>query len=177
MDLLIASGSLSKTSQSAIMAEHAAEHASKQDDVDVTLIDPREIDWQLCDARDWDGYNDDVTRWQDAISQADVYAFCVPVYNWSYAGVFKNMIDLVPPGTFNGNTAGLMGKGGTMKGFLMVQRELRSLMSYFGVETLPSTVFASNEHFDSGELTAKNIGDMIDDLVEETVERARQLQD
>lgn len=175
MDLLIASGSLSDTSQSAIMAEHAANHASEHDDVGVTLIDPRDLDWQLCDARDWDAYNEDVSRWQDTISTADAYAFCVPVYNWSYAGVFKNMIDLIPPGTFNGDFAGLMGKGGTMKGFLMVQRELRSLMTYFGVETVPESAFASNQHFQDGQLSDSDVRERIEAVIDATIERTRQV--
>ncbi|MDY6777350.1 MAG: NADPH-dependent FMN reductase [Candidatus Nanohaloarchaea archaeon] len=174
-NLLIASGSLSSNSQSNILAQRAETAAGQLDDVSTTRIDPRDLDLQFCDGRDWEDYNSDVSAWQQEVSKADCYVFAVPVYNWSYTGVFKNMIDLIPPGGFGGCVAGLMGKGGTMKAFLMLQREMRSLMSYFGVTTLPETVFASNSDFKDGNIVSDQIPAMIDDLVQQTVTTARQM--
>lgn len=173
MNLMILPGSLSKTSQSHVMARKALAHVP--DGVSTTLINPKELDLQFCDGRDWDGYNEDVSMLQDAFKEADAYIFAVPVYNWSYSGVFKNMVDLVPPGGMGGSVAGLMAKGGGQKGFLMVQRELRSLLSYFNVQTLPETVFASNSDFDDENTPNEGIEERIRTIVDSTIETAERL--
>lgn len=175
MNLLIVPGSLSATSQTHVMARKAEEYASH--DVETTFLNPKKLDLQFCDGREWSEYNDDVTYLQKAFNDADAYIFAVPVYNWSYSGVFKNMIDLVPPDNMGGSVAGLMAKGSGEKGFLMMQRELRSLMSYFGVTTLSETVYASNKDIDGEKITNKEITKRIEALVNATRDARKQLSD
>ncbi|MCJ7428878.1 MAG: NAD(P)H-dependent oxidoreductase [Candidatus Nanohaloarchaeota archaeon QJJ-5] len=173
MHLLIVPGSLSATSQSHALARKATEYVPEN--IETTFLNPKDLDIQFCDGREWGSYNDDTTTLQEAFKTADAYLFSVPVYNWSYSGVFKNMIDLVPPGEMGGTVAGLMAKGGGEKGFLMMQRELRSLLTYFNIHTIPETVYASNADFDGEQITNTSIEDRIESLVETTVRTRERL--
>lgn len=177
MRLLILAGSLSDTSQSYQMARHASDHLEAKENVETQFIDLRDYDLQFCDGRDWESYNDDVTELQDAFGSTDGYLFSVPVYNWSYSGAFKNAIDLVPPGGMNGEVAGLMAKGGASRGFLMLQREMRSLMTYFGVHTVPKTAYATNDDFSDGSLDSKQVEQLIEGVADQLAETTRQLMD
>jgi NAD(P)H-dependent FMN reductase len=177
MQLLILAGSLSDTSQSYQMARHAADHLEAKEDIDTRFVDLREYDLQFCDGRAWDEYNDDVTELQDAFRSADGYLFSVPVYNWSYSGAFKNTIDLIPPGGMNGEVAGLMAKGGASRGFLMLQREMRSLMAYFGVQTIPKTAYATNDDFSNGSMESTKVKQLIEDVADQVADTTGQLMD
>jgi len=133
---LVTAGSLSTGSRSIEVARYAHEQLEGS-----TLFDPREHELEFCDARDWDAYNDDTTAWQDAVAAADQYLLVVPVYNWSMSGVFKNMLDLIPPDTDTGDQAGVIGIGHNEKGFLMTQREVTSALEYFGIQRVSPAIF------------------------------------
>ncbi|MDY6770402.1 MAG: NADPH-dependent FMN reductase [Candidatus Nanohaloarchaea archaeon] len=167
MHMLISAGSLADDSSCLKLARKAADHVPEH--VDTTFIDPHDLEIQFCDARSWDEYNEDTTEWQQAVDRADRYLFAVPVYNWSYSGVFKNMVDLVPPDSWEGTT-GFMAKGNNNRGYLMLQRELRSLMAYFGVTTVPETVYATDKDFTDGDLASQDIERRIERLVQALID-------
>jgi len=169
MQMLVVSGSFNPESSSTLLAERAAEYADKS--VDVDFLDPLNLDIQICDGRAWDGYNDDILHMQHRFDQADCYIFAIPVYNWSFSGGFKNLIDLIPPDNFSGEVAGFIGKSGGDTGFLMLHRELQSLMHYFNVNTVPEAVFATDQHMQNGRpdaATTERIHSLVDTLIDTT---------
>lgn len=144
---LIAPGSLADDSRSAEIASYVHEQIE-----DSELFDPRQHELEFCDARDWDAYGEDTSHWQQLVADADRYIFVVPVYNWGMSGVFKNMIDLIPPETDVGDRAGVIGVGHDQKGFLMTQREVTSALEYFGIQRITPTVFLQHSDWADGTL-------------------------
>ncbi|MDY6789450.1 MAG: NADPH-dependent FMN reductase [Candidatus Nanohaloarchaea archaeon] len=172
MTLLIVAGSFSRESKTLELARKAELYGDTIADID--LLKPRNLDLEFCDGRDWDKYNEDVSELQDRFDNADAYIFAVQVYNWSYPGGFKNLIDLVPPDKLSGKVAGFIGVGSNYKGFLFLHRELKSLMDYFNVHTLPNSVFASEADFE-GDTVSAEIESRIEELVSRTVELGKKL--
>lgn len=158
-ETLVTAGSLSTDSRSIEVARYTAEQLGG------TLFDPREHDLQFCDARDWAAYNEDTTAWQDAVAAADQYLFVVPVYNWSMSGVFKNMLDLIPPDTDTGDRAGVIGVGHNEKGFLMTQREVTSALEYFSIQRVSPAVFLQHGDWEDGQLRT-GAQDRVDELLD-----------
>lgn len=83
-----------------------------------------------------------------AITQADLLIAATPVYKGSYAGLFKHLIDLVPPEALVGHPVLLAATGGSDRHALVVDHQLRPLFAFFRAQTVPSAVYAAQADFD-----------------------------
>lgn len=71
----------------------------------------------------------------------------------------KNLFDLVPNEAPHGKVAGIVATGGSDHHFLAVEHELRPLLSFFHMPTVPGAVYAQNAHFQDGRLVDDKIRD------------------
>jgi NAD(P)H-dependent FMN reductase len=67
---------------------------------------------------------------------ANKYIFIVPEYNGGFPGVLKAFIDCVPPKTFQGKKAGLVGLSSGKAGGLRPMDQLSNVMNYLKVSVL-----------------------------------------
>lgn len=80
-----------------------------------------------------------------AVEEADVLVVATPVYNGSYAGLFKAFTDLVRMDALVGTPVVLGATGGSSRHSLAVDQELRPLFSVLQATTVPTGVFAAPE--------------------------------
>ncbi len=83
----------------------------------------------------------------DVLKAADGVIAVTPVFNLSYAGIFKSFIDVVDPGAFTGVPVLLGATGGTARHSLAVDYALRPLFGYLKADIVPTSVFAASEDF------------------------------
>ena len=88
-----------------------------------------------------------------AIEGADALIVGSPVYKGSYSGLFKHLFDFVDAGALAGVPVVLAATGGGRRHALVVEHQLRPLFGFFSALTLPTSVYASDEDFQDGELT------------------------
>jgi FMN reductase len=81
----------------------------------------------------------------DAVVQADGIVAVSPIYNASYAGLFKLFWDLIERDALVGVPVLLGATGGTPRHSLALEHAMRPLFSYLAAPTMPTGVFAAAE--------------------------------
>ena len=88
-----------------------------------------------------------------AIESADALIVGSPIYKGSYTGLFKHLFDFVDPLALVRRPVALTATGGGRRHALAVEHQLRPLFGFFSANTLPTSVYASDEDFRDGNLT------------------------
>lgn len=158
MRLLGISGSLTPTSRTVEVVRLVLEGARRPDPgIETELLDLREYDIAFCDGRDPEDYTGDTRTVIDLVAAADAYVVGTPAYRGSYTGALKNLFDLVPNDAPHGKGAGIVLTAGSDHHFLAIEHQLRPLLSFFQMQTVPGAVYAQNAHFTDGTLTDETI--------------------
>ncbi|WNV04158.1 NAD(P)H-dependent oxidoreductase [Candidatus Methylospira mobilis] len=104
---------------------------------------------------------------------ADVIVVGTPVYKGSYSGLLKHFFDLLDPKSLRGKVAVLAATGGSDHHSLVLEHQLRPLLSFFGVYTIPATVYVKDSDFvkEDGNYRLSNpdISARIDTIVAQTL--------
>ncbi|MER9627479.1 NAD(P)H-dependent oxidoreductase [Mesorhizobium sp. M0296] len=88
-----------------------------------------------------------------AVEQADALIVTTPVYNGSYAGLFKHLFDLIDPLALVDRPVLIGATGGGQRHALVVEHQLRPLFGFYSALTVPSAVYGSDSDFSDGKLT------------------------
>lgn len=158
MRLLGISGSLTPTSRTVDVVLRVLDEAARIDpEVEPELLDLRDYEVAFCDGRPPAGYTGDTRLVIDQIRAADAYVVGTPAYRGSYTGALKNLFDLVPNDAPRGKVAGIVLTAGSDHHFLAVEHQLRPLLSFFQMHTVPGAVYAQNAHFRDGALVDETV--------------------
>ena len=114
----------------------------------------------------------------DKLVSADVIVVGTPVYKGAYTGLLKHFFDLLDPKVLNGKVAVLAATGGSDHHSLVLEHQLRPLLSFFGLHTVPTTVYVKDYDFvkeDGGayRLANPDISARIDNIVDQALWLAR----
>lgn len=169
MKLLGINGSLTPASRTHEVVRLVLDQAAADPDVEPELLDLRDYDIVFCDGRDPSAYTGDTRSVIDTIAAADAYVVGSPSYRGSYTGALKNLFDLVPNEAPQGKVAGIVLTAGSDHHFLAIEHQLRPLLSFFQLQTVPGAVYAQNAHFTDGVLTDPAVRDNCQRLGEEIV--------
>lgn len=92
----------------------------------------------------------------ERIERADAFVVASPIYRATYSGLLKNLLDLIPRGSYDGNTAPLRAKpvvvaatAAAPEHFLGVTPLIATIANFFGGYVVPPGVFASHRDFDA----------------------------
>jgi FMN reductase len=108
-----------------------------------------------------------LTQAYDKLHQSDLIVIGTPVYKASYTGLLKHFFDLVDPKKLTGKVAILVATGGSDHHALVLESHLRSLASFFGIYTIPTTIYAKDIEFKDYELESPLIEQRIDQALEQ----------
>lgn len=167
MKLLGISGSLTPSSRTVEVIRLVLDHAVAIDPtVEAELLDLRQYGVVFCDGRNPADYDGDTRIVIDKIAEADAYVVGSPAYRASYTGALKNLFDLVPNDAPFGKVAGIVLTAGSDHHFLAVEHQLRPLLSFFQMQTVPGAVYAQNAHFQDGRLVDEGVREQCRRLAE-----------
>jgi FMN reductase len=94
------------------------------------------------------------------VVRADGLIAVTPLYNGSYAGLFKSFFDVIDPEALAGKPVLIAATGGTARHSLALEHVIRPLFTYLRAVTVPTAVFAATGDWGSasssgGDLTAR----------------------
>lgn len=107
------------------------------------------------------------------IESADILVVGTPAYRGSFTGLLKSVFDLVHHEALRGRVAVLAATGGSALHGLLIEHQLRPLMSFFGVHTAPSAVYAVDSDFTNYRLSNPAIAQRIEQVAEEAARLTR----
>lgn len=84
-----------------------------------------------------------------AAERADVLVVVTPVHRASFSGLFKHFFDLLSLESLRDVPVILAAAGGTERHSLVLEHALRPLFSFFGAQTVPTAIFATERDFDA----------------------------
>jgi FMN reductase len=104
-----------------------------------------------------------------AIIDADVLVVGSPVYKGSYTGLLKHIFDLIEPQALAGKPVVLVATGGSPLHALVVEHQLRPLLSFFGAHTVPTAIYAVDGDFTDYRLANPKVEERVRRAVGEAV--------
>ena len=135
-------------SKTAIVIQKVLEQIKLNDpNLEVELLDLRSVQLDFCDGRPITDYPDDTKKVIEQLMAADGYVFGTPIFQGSFSGAFKNLIDLVPPAAFRHKVMGFVTTGGNHQHYLVAENQLKPLAGYLNGYVIPTTIFAHNSQF------------------------------
>lgn len=88
----------------------------------------------------------------EAVAEADALVVVTPVFNGSYAGLFKMFFEVLDEGTLRGKPLLMAATGGTARHSLAIDQTMLPLFFYLKAAIVPTAVFAATDDWgdDSG---------------------------
>jgi len=156
-DLLGIVGSLSSPSHTRAAVEVALDGAEEERGIETGILHLAEYDLDPADGRPLEDYTGDTATALERIIDSSAYIIGTPVYRASYSGVLKNLLDMIPRGMWQADVApladsavGVVGTGATPHHYLVVEKELAPVLSFFGAHLVGSGAYAHRGHFGDG---------------------------
>jgi len=100
---------------------------------------------------------------------ADLLIVGTPVYRASYSGILKHFFDMVDKDVMRGRIAVLAATGGTPLHGLMLEHQLRPLMAFFSMHTVPTTLYAVESDISDGRIVSPAIVERVNRAAREAV--------
>ncbi|MDN6621168.1 MAG: NAD(P)H-dependent oxidoreductase [Lactococcus sp.] len=123
----------------------------------IELIDLRNQQINFSDGRHWQDNQGDTLEVLQKIMAADVIILGVPTYQASIPAPLKNIFDLLPEGAFYQKTVGFLVSAGTAKHFLVMEFQLKPILSFMKANTLSNYVFAQDSDFNGTKIDSDAI--------------------
>lgn len=138
--------------------------------IQTELLDMKQYEVQFCDGRNPLEYEGDTAKVIQKVTDADMVVIGTPVFQGSITGVLKNLFDLLPTTVLRNKVVGLVATGGTYQHYLVIETQLRPIISYFHAYVAPGYVYVHNGQFnDKNEIFDMDILRRIEHLAEEMV--------
>lgn len=99
--------------------------------------------------------------------RADLLIVGTPIFRASYTGLLKHFFDLVDIDAMRGRKVVLCATGGSAMHGLVLEHQLRPLMSFFAMMTVPTTLYAVGDDIRDGKIANELLLARIDRVVGE----------
>ena len=164
MNYLIVSCSLNPDSKSRIMAKAALESLESKK-ASVELIDLADLKPPICDGGA--AYGDPAAQELAAkVEAADGILIATPIYNYDVNAAAKNLIELTGR-AWTEKIAGFLCAAGGQGSYMSVMALASSLMLDFRTIIIPRFVYATGDQFQGNEISHEDLGERIEQLVDE----------
>lgn len=145
-----------------ILSEKYPEH-------EVTLLDLAEYTVQFSDGRNYFEYEGDTKYVTETIMAADAVIIGTPTFQASIPATLKNIFDLLPVSAFRDKVVSSIVTAGTAKHYMMVEQQLKPILSYMKAQIVPTYVFIEEKDFLRKEIVNDDVLFRLERLVEDTV--------
>ena len=136
-------------------------------DMKIKVVDLAGKDIVFSDGRPYFEYTGDTLDIASALMEADGIIIGTPTFQASIPGVLKNVFDLLPIYAFRDKVVGVITTAGTPKHYLMVEHQLKPILSYMKAIHLTNYVFLEEQDVDQGAIVNDDIKTRLDRLAKE----------
>lgn len=141
---------------------------------EVTLIDISEYKVAYSDGRHYQEYTGDTLYITETLMAADALIVGTPTFQASIPGALKNIFDLLPIDGLKHKTVGIIVTAGTQKHFLMVEQQLKPILSYMKANLLPSYVFLEEADYQNKAIINLAVLNRLDEMGHQLVQAAEE---
>lgn len=134
------------------------------------LIDLADYELPFSDGRPYFEYKGDAKKVTTALMEADAIVIGTPIFQASIPGTLKNLFDLLPVDALRGKTVSIIVTAGTAKHFLIVEQQLKPILTYMKAQIVPTYVFIEEQDILKDEIINDDIILRLERLVEDTVD-------
>ena len=155
---------------------HKVLQAAKSFDsvLETEIIDLKDYDVEFVRGTPLSYYNADTVKVVDTILAADCLVIGTPIYQASFSGALKNLLDHFPVDALHNKVTGLIATGGTDKHYLVLDYHLKPILSFLKGVVPEGNVYVLNDHFDEeNEINDPSINRRIQKLGEEIIKLQR----
>ncbi|MEZ0231812.1 MAG: NADPH-dependent FMN reductase [Methylophilaceae bacterium] len=163
------SGSITQPSRTKALVEVIVAKASQKLHAPAEIIDIAQIATVLGSTTSYNQFPEALAVEYKKLLSADLIVIASPIYKASYTGLLKHFFDLLDPKSLAGKTAILAATGGSDQHALVLDFQLRTLASFFGIYTVPTAIYAKDTEFTDYQLTSDAIKARIDIAVDQAV--------
>lgn len=130
-----------------LVAATRSELAARGHAVDLTVVEVRDLAHDVVDAALAGFPSPRLAAALESIGRADGVIAVSPTYNQSMSGLFKSLLDVIPPGRLAGVPVALGATGGTARHSLALDYAIRPVFAYLKADVVPTTIFGASEDF------------------------------
>ncbi len=145
--------------------------------VEIDFINLADYQLVFSDGRDYREYTGDTKMVIEKIMAADAYILGTPIFQASIPGTLKNLLDLLPNTVFKGKVIGMLATGGTAKHYLVLEQQLKPILTYMCAMLVPKYVFLEEKCFHNKEIIDDDVLLRLSGLANDTVHMATALQE
>jgi len=156
------SGSITQPSRTKSLVDVIVSRASHKLHAHAGVIDIAQLASDLGPTVSFNHFPESLTQAYDKLSNAELIVIATPVYKASYTGLLKHFFDLLDPKQLAGKVVILAATGGSDQHALVLEYQLRSLASFFGLYTVPTTIYVKDTEFTNYQLQSDAIVKRID---------------
>jgi len=142
----------------------------KYPEANITLLDLSEYEMVFSDGRNYMEYDGDTKYVTETIMAADAIIIGTPTFQASIPATLKNIFDLLPVNAFRDKVVSMLVTAGTAKHYLMVEQQLKPILSYMKAHIVPTYVFIEEKDFNRKEIINDDVLFRMERLVEDTVQ-------
>lgn len=146
--LVAVSGGLGSPSSTRLLADRIISHADRAlqahgISAEITVIELRDLAGQIANNLVTGYAEPDLAEALRDVRGADGLISVTPVFNASFAGLFKSFFDLLTPADLEGTPVVLGATGGSARHSLVVEHALRPLFAYLRALPMPTGIFVA----------------------------------
>lgn len=161
------SGSISQPSRTKALVDVIVNKAAHKLHASAEVIDIAQIAGVLGATVTYNQFPETLAQAYEKLNRADLIVIASPVYKASYTGLLKHFFDLIDPKNLAGKVAILAATGGSDQHASILDYQLRTLASFFGIYTVPTAIYAKDTEFSNYELTSDVIRQRIDTALDQ----------
>jgi FMN reductase len=162
------SGNITAPSRTFSLVDAVVSKASQKFHSPGEIIDISTLTADLGPTVSFNNFPPALSQAYEKLHLSDLIVIGTPVYKASYTGLLKHFFDLVDPKKLTGKVAILVATGGSDHHALVLESHLRSLASFFGIYTIPTTIYAKDIEFKDYQLESP----LIEQRIEQALEQA-----
>src|SRR5699024_10906450 len=129
----------------------------KYPDKEVTALDLADYDLQFSDGRPYHEYNGETKYESESIMDAEAIIIGSPIFTESIPATLKNIFDLLPVNSFMDKVVSMFVTAGSAKHYLVIEQQLKPILSYMKAHIVPTYVFMEEEDFLKKEIVNDDI--------------------
>lgn len=138
--------------------------------IEVELVDLKTYQMEFCDGRAYQDYSDETKALINKVVTSDALIIGSPIFQASIPGTLKNLFDLLPIDAITNKTVGIVSTAGSAKHHLVMEHQLKPILSYMKAMILPQYVFIEEAYFnDKKEIVDEQILSRIHKLAHDVV--------
>lgn len=135
----------------------------------IDMIDLKNYHLVFSDGRHYLDYDGDTQYVIEKIMKADLIFIGTPIFQASIPGTLKNIFDLLPTDAFKEKVVGLVVTAGSQKHYLVVEQQLKPILSYMKAIVSSQYVFIEERDFYLQTIVNDDVQFRLQTLVEDTL--------